>query len=95
MSCVDRYSVDAVTLELIYLIYTIIFDSSISGSGTVVTGRVEQGVVKTGDDLEVVGIVATQKTICTGSDDDDDIDDCRGDDDDDDDDENHDDDDGV
>jgi len=39
---------------------------SISGRGTVVTGRVEQGTVKTGDDLEVVGIVATQKTICTG-----------------------------
>lgn len=44
----------------------VLLNSSISGRGTVVTGRVEQGTVKTGDDLEVVGIVATQKTICTG-----------------------------
>lgn len=48
-------------------------DSSISGRGTVVTGRVEQGTVKTGDDLEVVGIVATQKTICTGDEEDNDV----------------------
>ncbi len=39
---------------------------SISGRGTVVTGRVEQGKIKTGEDIEVVGLVATQKTICTG-----------------------------
>ena len=39
---------------------------SISGRGTVVTGRIEQGKLKTGEDLEVVGLVATQKTICTG-----------------------------
>ena len=39
---------------------------SISGRGTVVTGRVEQGKIKTGEELEVVGLVATQKTICTG-----------------------------
>ncbi len=39
---------------------------SISGRGTVVTGRVERGVVKVGDDLEIVGIRATQKTTCTG-----------------------------
>lgn len=39
---------------------------SISGRGTVVTGRVEQGVVKVGEDLEIVGIVPTQKTTCTG-----------------------------
>ena len=39
---------------------------SIAGRGTVVTGRVEQGKIKTGEELEVVGLVATQKTICTG-----------------------------
>ena len=39
---------------------------SISGRGTVVTGRVEQGIVKVGDEIEVVGIKATQKTTCTG-----------------------------
>ena len=39
---------------------------SISGRGTVATGRVEQGVVKTGEELEIVGIRATTKTVCTG-----------------------------
>ena len=39
---------------------------SISGRGTVVTGRVERGVVKTGEEVEIVGIRATTKTVCTG-----------------------------
>jgi elongation factor Tu len=39
---------------------------SISGRGTVVTGRVEQGKVKTGDEVEIVGIRATTKTVVTG-----------------------------
>ena len=39
---------------------------SISGRGTVVTGRVEQGIIKVGEEIEIVGIAATQKTICTG-----------------------------
>ena len=39
---------------------------SISGRGTVVTGRVERGVVKVGDEIEIVGIRTTQKTTCTG-----------------------------
>jgi len=39
---------------------------SISGRGTVVTGRVEQGVIKTGEDVEIVGIRDTKKTVCTG-----------------------------
>jgi len=39
---------------------------SISGRGTVVTGRVEQGVVKVGEEIEIVGIRPTQKTIVTG-----------------------------
>jgi elongation factor Tu len=39
---------------------------SISGRGTVVTGRVERGIVKVGDEVEIVGIRPTAKTICTG-----------------------------
>jgi len=39
---------------------------SISGRGTVVTGRVERGVVKVGDEISIVGIKATTKTTCTG-----------------------------
>ena len=40
---------------------------SISGRGTVVTGRIEQGVLKVGDDIEIVGLAATQKSTCTGT----------------------------
>ncbi len=39
---------------------------TISGRGTVVTGRVERGVIKVGEEVEVVGIRPTQKTVCTG-----------------------------
>jgi elongation factor Tu len=39
---------------------------SISGRGTVVTGRIEQGEVKVGEEIEIVGIKATTKTTCTG-----------------------------
>src|SRR5204862_2941731 len=39
---------------------------SITGRGTVVTGKVEQGIIHTGDDVEIVGIKPTQKTVCTG-----------------------------
>ena len=39
---------------------------SISGRGTVVTGRIERGIVKVGDEVEIVGIKATTKTTCTG-----------------------------
>jgi elongation factor Tu len=39
---------------------------SISGRGTVVTGRVERGIVKVGDEVEIVGLKATVKTVCTG-----------------------------
>jgi elongation factor Tu len=39
---------------------------SISGRGTVVTGRIERGIVKVGDELEIVGIKDTAKTTCTG-----------------------------
>ena len=39
---------------------------SISGRGTVVTGRVERGVINVGEEVEIVGIKTTQKTVCTG-----------------------------
>ena len=39
---------------------------TISGRGTVATGRVEQGIVKTGEEVEIVGIKDTKKTVCTG-----------------------------
>jgi elongation factor Tu len=39
---------------------------SISGRGTVVTGRIERGIIKVGDEVEIVGIKPTTKTVCTG-----------------------------
>ncbi len=39
---------------------------SISGRGTVVTGRIERGIVNVGDEVEIVGIRETSKTVCTG-----------------------------
>jgi elongation factor Tu len=39
---------------------------TISGRGTVVTGRVERGIVRVGDEVEIVGLRETQKTVCTG-----------------------------
>ena len=39
---------------------------SISGRGTVVTGRIERGIIKVGEEIEIVGIVPTVKTTCTG-----------------------------
>jgi len=39
---------------------------TITGRGTVVTGRVEQGILKVGDEVEIVGLRPTQKTVCTG-----------------------------
>jgi elongation factor Tu len=39
---------------------------TIQGRGTVVTGKVEQGIVKVGDEVEIVGLRTTQKTVCTG-----------------------------
>ncbi len=39
---------------------------SISGRGTVVTGRIERGVIHTGDEIEIIGIRETSKTVCTG-----------------------------
>jgi elongation factor Tu len=39
---------------------------TITGRGTVVTGRIDRGIVKVGDELEIVGLGATQSTVCTG-----------------------------
>jgi len=39
---------------------------SISGRGTVVTGRIERGIIKVGEEVEIVGLRPTQKTVCTG-----------------------------
>jgi len=39
---------------------------TISGRGTVVTGRAERGIIKVGDEIEIVGFAPTQKTVCTG-----------------------------
>ena len=39
---------------------------SIAGRGTVVTGRIERGVIKVGEEIEVIGIADTSKTTCTG-----------------------------
>ena len=39
---------------------------TITGRGTVVTGKVEQGIIHTGDEIEIVGLRETQKTTCTG-----------------------------
>ena len=39
---------------------------TISGRGTVVTGRVERGIIKVGDEVEIIGIRPTIKTVCTG-----------------------------
>ena len=39
---------------------------TISGRGTVVTGRVERGIIKVGEEIEIVGFKATQKTVATG-----------------------------
>ena len=39
---------------------------SITGRGTVVTGRIERGVVKTGEEIEIIGFAETRKTVCTG-----------------------------
>src|SRR3989440_2785023 len=39
---------------------------TITGRGTVVTGRIEQGIIKVGEEVEIVGLAPTQKTVCTG-----------------------------
>jgi elongation factor Tu len=66
MDAVDRYfptpkrEIDKPFLMPVEDVFTI------SGRGTVVTGRVERGVIKVGDEVEIVGLRETQKTVCTG-----------------------------
>ena len=66
MEAVDSYvpeperDVDKPLLMAIEDVFTI------TGRGTVVTGRIEQGIVKVGDEVEIVGLRDTQKTVCTG-----------------------------
>ena len=66
MAAVDSYIPQperAVDLPFLMPIEDVV---SISGRGTVVTGRVERGIVKVGEEVEIVGIKATVKTTCTG-----------------------------
>jgi elongation factor Tu len=66
MDAVDRYfptpkrEIDKPFLMPVEDVFTI------SGRGTVVTGRVERGVVKVGEEVEIIGLRETQKTVCTG-----------------------------
>jgi elongation factor Tu len=66
MAAVDRYfptpkrEIDKPFLMPVEDVFTI------SGRGTVVTGRVERGVVKVGEEVEIIGLRETQKTVCTG-----------------------------
>ncbi len=66
MEAVDNHIVEperAVDLPFLMPIEDVF---SITGRGTVVTGRVERGIVKTGEEIEIVGLKATTKTTCTG-----------------------------
>jgi elongation factor Tu len=66
MEAVDNHIVEperAVNLPFLMPIEDVF---SITGRGTVVTGRVERGIVKTGEEIEIVGLRATTKTTCTG-----------------------------
>jgi elongation factor Tu len=66
MDAIDRYIPEPVRdVEKAFLM-PIEDVFSISGRGTVVTGRVERGIIKVGDDVEIVGIRPTVKTVCTG-----------------------------
>jgi len=66
MSKIDEY-IPAPTRELDKPFLMPVEDVfSISGRGTVVTGRVEQGVIKPGEEIEIIGLKDTTKTVCTG-----------------------------
>jgi elongation factor Tu len=66
MEAVDRYVPEPVRALDKPFLMPIEDVFSISGRGTVVTGRVERGLVKVGDEVEIVGITETLKTVCTG-----------------------------
>jgi elongation factor Tu len=66
MSKIDEY-IPAPTRELDKPFLMPVEDVfSISGRGTVVTGRVEQGIIKPGEEIEIIGLKDTAKTVCTG-----------------------------
>ena len=66
MKCVDDYVPQPDRPKDLPVLLPIEDVFSISGRGTVVTGRVERGVVNVGDEIEIVGIRDTGKTVCTG-----------------------------
>jgi elongation factor Tu len=66
MEAVDRYIPQPVREKDKPFLMPIEDVFTISGRGTVVTGRVERGVVKVGDEIEIVGLRPTAKTVCTG-----------------------------
>ena len=66
MEAVDTYIPQPERLKDLPFLMPIEDVFSISGRGTVVTGRIERGVVNVNDEIEIVGIRPTQKTVCTG-----------------------------
>jgi elongation factor Tu len=66
MKAVDEYVAEPVRALDMPFLMPVEDVFSISGRGTVVTGRVERGVVKVGEEIEIIGIRDTQKTTCTG-----------------------------
>ena len=66
MEAVDRYIPQPVREKDKPFLMPIEDVFTITGRGTVVTGRIEQGIIKTGDEVEIVGIRPTQKTVVTG-----------------------------
>jgi len=66
MDAIDKYIPDPVRDTDKPFLMPIEDVFTISGRGTVVTGRVERGVISVGDDVEIVGITDTLKTVCTG-----------------------------
>nr|CAA90881.1 elongation factor EF-Tu [Rickettsia prowazekii str. Madrid E] len=66
MNAVDTYIPQPIELQDKPFLMPIEDVFSISGRGTVVTGRVESGIIKVGEEIEIVGLKNTQKTTCTG-----------------------------
>jgi elongation factor Tu len=66
MAALDTYIPDPVRLTDKPFLMPIEDVFSITGRGTVVTGRIERGTVKTGEEVEIVGLGDTKKTVCTG-----------------------------
>ena len=66
MEAVDSYIPQPARQVDLPFIMPIEYVFSISGRGTVVTGRIERGVINVGEEIEIVGIRDTQKTVCTG-----------------------------